>query len=238
MQIDAFMITKSEEEVITGIMDCWWSIRDVLGVLSIVDNGSSDCTRMIIDRYAKMGLPINVMVNRDTPHHGQLRTQAISVCKSPWIIYADSDETFSDDLVDWLKSDEPETADIWDFWKYSTIQDCWHYTDGGNGPSTRMFRNVPGVHFPQNIHTHPEAPAGLDVKRMCEVLMCDHTGVKSVEALWAKGQKYRWADGTIGIGSAREYVWRIETAYEQGNVVEFPEEIKSRFSTGPHGQWA
>jgi hypothetical protein len=238
MQIDGFGILKNEEELVTGFMDCWWAIREVLGKLVLIDNGSSDCTRLIIDKYVKMGLPVEIIVNRNTPHHGEMRTQAVRQCTAPWIFYLDGDETTDNTMLDWLKSEECESADIIDFFKYSTIKDCYHFTEGGNGPSTRMFRNVPGVHFPQNIHTYPEAPAGLDRKYMASPLLFDATGCKSREALWVKGERYQWSQGTIGIGGPREYIWRIETAYEQGNVVEFSDEIKAKIFTGAKGQWA
>ena len=233
-KIDCFAITKNEEEQVSFMLDTFALIREMVGVISIVDNGSSDNTLNIIQSYKDKGLPIEVQENYSTPHHGQLRTQALSICKSPWIFYLDADETATVDLLDWFKRGHYETADVWDFYKYSTIIDRYHYTEGGNGPSTRMFRNVPGVHFSQEIHTYPEG-VGLNRKAMAEnVLMFDHTGCKSREALWAKGVRYNWAFGkVIGIGPNNEYCWRVDTAIAQNNIHEFSNDIKSRIFTGP-----
>lgn len=238
MRLDCFSIIKNEEEVISGMLDCFWHIRELIGVVSLIDNGSSDFTLPIVERYRLRGLPIVVRTNMSTRHHGQLRTQAIDICRSPWILYLDADETFTSDMLDWLKSDVVESADIWDFWKYSTIQDRYHFTEGGNGPSTRMFRNVPGVHFPQTIHTHPEAPSGLAHKRMADgPVMFDHTGVKSREALWVKGARYQWSAKVAScIGPTEEYVRRVDDAYSKQNVVPFNDYIRARIFAGPVGK--
>lgn len=173
----------------------------------------------------------------DTPHHGQLRTLAIQPLTAPWILYLDSDETFTGNMKAWLDSGELERYDICDFMKYSTIIDRYHYTSGGEGPSTRLFRNLPGVHFPQEIHTHPEHP-GLVNKRMIEgVWLFDHTSVKSREALWAKGARYAWANrlGVTAVGPVDEYIIRIDDALSHADTVikEFGEPIRSLIFTGP-----
>lgn len=232
--LDAFAIIYNEEELIRGMLESFLSLGDSLGTLSLVDNGSTDRTLQIVEEYSDR-MNITLQDIHSTPNHGELRTRAISVLKAPWILYLDSDETFTSNFKDWLVSGELERADIWDVFKYSTILDRYHYVDGGNGPSTRLFRNLPGVHFPQNIHTHPEHP-GLRHKQMVEgVYMFDHTACKSVEALWAKGIRYQWAAGTIGIGPENEYVMRVEDALtkEPTPIREFDENIRRLIFTGP-----
>jgi glycosyltransferase involved in cell wall biosynthesis len=219
------------------MLDCFALLREFMGILSIVDNGSSDNTLNIIQSYKDKGLPILLQKNPDSPHHGVLRTQAISQCTAPWIFYLDADETFTSDMLPWMKSRELERYDIIDFFKFSTIVDRYHFTEGGNGPSTRLFRNVPGVHFPQEIHTYPTGQ-GLYRKFMPSQdtgpWLFDHTSAKSQEALWAKGLRYQWAFGkVVGIGPQNEYIWRCENAFRDNNIHEFPENIKSKIFTGP-----
>lgn len=233
--LDAFAIVMNEEEVIRGMLESFLSLGPNLGILSIIDNGSTDRTLPIIREYMdKMNIVLRI--DQSENHHGHLRTRALRPLTAPWILYLDSDETFTSNFRAWLESGRIEQYDIWDIYKYSTILDRYHYTEGGNGPSTRLFRNLPGVHFPQNIHTHPEHP-GLTNKQMIEgVWMFDHTGCKSREALWAKGQRYQWAQGTIGIGPEDEYIIRVDDALAHAKTVikPFEEPIKSLIFTGPN----
>lgn len=232
--VDGFAIIFNEEELIRGMLESFASLGDTLGTLSLIDNGSTDRTLQIVREYAdRMNIILRVVT--ETPHHGELRTLAISPLQAPWILYLDSDETFTSNFKEWLDGGQIEQQDIWDIFKYSTIRDCYHYVEGGNGPSTRLFRNLPGVHFPQNIHTHPEHP-GLGRKDMIrDVWMFDHTACKSWEALWAKGWRYQWASGTIGIGPAEEYVLRVQDALtkQPSPIREFEEPIRSLIFTGP-----
>ena len=232
--VDGFAIIYNEEELIRGMLDSFASLGQSLGILSLIDNGSTDRTLQIVQEYrSRMNIVLRSVTN--TPHHGELRTLALEPLTAPWILYLDSDETFTKNFPDWIAARQMQKADIWDIFKYSTILDRYHYTEGGNGPSTRLFRNYPGVHFPQNIHTHPEHP-GLTLKQMVpNVWMFDHTGCKSREALWAKGWRYQWAAGTIGIGPAEEYILRIDDALtkEPSPIREFEEPIRSLIFTGP-----
>jgi glycosyltransferase involved in cell wall biosynthesis len=235
--IDGFAIIKNEEEQVWFMLECYAQVRELLGTLSIVDNGSSDNTIHIVEHFQKAGLPIIIQSCVEVPHHGYLRDMALSKCKtSPWVFYMDADETWTVDMLAWLKSGIIEQRDIWDIFKYSTIHDCYHFTEGGNSPSTRIFRNLPGVHFSQEIHTYPQGVGLNTVGMMDGPLMFDHTGCKSREALWAKGQRYQWAfNKVVGIGPATEYVWRVDMAEQAGNIHEFPEDIKARIFTGPTG---
>lgn len=232
--IDGFAIVLNEEEMIRGMLESFLSLGRHLKTLSLVDNGSTDRTLKIISEYTSR-MNIIIQNNHSDSHHGHLRTEAMKPLTAPWILYLDSDETFTSNMRAWIESNELERCDIWDFYKYSTIIDRYHYTEGGNGPSTRLFRNLPGVYFPQNIHTHPEHP-GLKRKDMAPgVWMFDHTGCKSREALWAKGQRYQWAQGTVGIGPVNEYIFRVDDAYSKADTVikEFEEPIRSLIFTGP-----
>lgn len=232
--IDGFAIIYNEEELIRGMLDSFASLGPLLGTLSLIDNGSTDRTLQIVQEYAGR-LNIRLKVVTGTPHHGELRTLAIQGLTAPWILYLDSDETLTRNFADWFISGEPDKQAIWDIYKYSTILDRYHYVDGGNGPSTRLFRNLPGTHFPQNIHTHPEHPGFIHKDMIPDVWMFDHTGCKSREALWAKGWRYQWATGTIGIGPADEYIRRLDDALtkQPTPIREFGEPIRSLIFTGP-----
>lgn len=230
--VDGFLIVLNEEELVQYCLESFASIADLLGVLSIVDNGSTDDTLDIVDSF-KDRLPLVVTRDTQDAHHGRLRNLAISKCKSPWIFYLDGDETCSVNMRDWMMSGLIEEADIWDFYKFTSIVDRWHYVDGGNGPCTRLFRNRPSVHFPQNVHTEPTHP-DLNKKRMAEgVYLWDATACKSQEALIAKGWRYQIHQGTTGIGPWHEYLGRVENARIAGTIREHDEVVKRLIFTGP-----
>ena len=232
--ISTFAIVQNEGELIQFMLDSFVRIADIIDVLSIVDNDSSDDTLDIINSY-KTRLPIVVQSfsGLQEANHGVMRNLAMSKCGGEWILYLDADETIDTRCSDWLRSNEKENADIWDFYKYSTINDCYHYTDGGGGASTRLFRNRNST-FTQSIHTYP---AGDISSKRCvgqdAALMFDATSCKSREALYAKSMRYLWAYGKVeGIGNEEEYTGRVDNANRLGIIREFGDDIKARIFTG------
>ncbi len=232
IMIDAFLILLNEEELLQYALESFESFVDLLGVVSIVDNGSTDDSLDIVQSF-QTRLPIVLQRETSHAHHGALRSLAISKCKSPWIFYLDADETCSRNMRDWMASGAMEDADIYDFYKFTSIVDRYHYVEGGNGPCTRLFRNLEGVYFPQNVHTEPTHP-GLTRKRMANsVYLWDATACKSLEGLWAKGWRYKQHAGTVGIGPEWEYVGRVSNAHKLGLVREHDEKMKSLIFCGP-----
>lgn len=232
--ISGFMITLNEEELLDYALASWAHIAPELSVLSIVDNGSTDATLGIIYDWSRR-LPIILNRYDADRHHGHLRSLALQPLPEGWVMYLDSDETWTADMLPWLQSGAMEQADQWEFFKYSTIQDREHFTERGNGPSRRLFRYRPGVGFSQEIHTEPQGPGLARLYGTGEhgPWLFDHTGCKSPEALWAKGWRYQWAKGVPGIGPSHEYIGRIANAYAEKNVVRLPQHILDQVFTGP-----
>jgi glycosyltransferase involved in cell wall biosynthesis len=229
MRLGIPIIVRDEQELLSWCLEGLTTIRDFISVVSIVDNGSIDATPYIIERY-KDRLPIVIQFEAGHHHHGNLRNLALEGCRSncDWILYVDSDETFTSNMARWLASGEIEKADIWDFMKYSTILDHLHHVQSGAGPTTRLFRNVPGVHYVEPVHTKPEG-IGLN-KKVCNqnVYFFDHTGLKSTRSLWAKGWRYQEHRGEVGIGAPHQYIGRVQTALAQaGCISELPPEVKN-----------
>lgn len=234
--LDAFMVINNEEELIGYALESFVSLGDALGTLSLVDNNSTDATLGIVERFRDR-LNIVLQHERHHSHHGQMRTRAMDPLTAPWIFYLDGDESCTADFADWLRSGDINRSNYWRFYKYTTIIDCFHYVEGGNGPTERLFRNLPGIHFPQTIHTvptHPDLGNCLDVPN---VLLFDHTAIKSREALWAKGSRYGWAfrEKTPAVGPSNEYIYRVDNAFQNfpERNVEFPDHIKNRIFCGP-----
>lgn len=233
-QVDCFLIVRDEEELLQYCLESFGSIVDLVGLVSVVDNGSTDATMDILDSF-RTRLPLRVVRDVADSHHGRLRSRALKPLTAPWIYYLDADETHTGDMRDWLASDEKERADQWEHYKYTTIVDRLHYVEGGNGGCYRLFRNLPGVGFSQNVHTEARASGMRSGRPMANgPLLFDHTACKSVEALWSKGYRYQAHWGTVGIGPPHEYVGRVENAHRLGLVREFPDDIKRRiFTSGP-----
>lgn len=235
--LDVFVIARDEEELVQYCLESFESLVPILGVVAVVDNNSSDATLDIVYSF-KDRLPLKVAHHRENSHHGQLRNKALELCDaSPWVFYLDSDETFTIDMRGWFETSDLSQSDIWMFYKYTTILDRYHYMEGGNGPTLRLFRHLPGAGFPQSIHTEPTHP-GFSRRREAQgPLLFDHTSCKSAEALWAKGIRYQWGyrEGVPAVGPIHEYKGRMDQAYSSHKhlITEFPDEIKNRIFTGP-----
>ena len=233
-QVDCFLIVRDEEELLQYCLESFESIVDLVGLVSVVDNGSTDATMDILDSF-RTRLPLRVIRDVADSHHGRLRSRALEPLTAPWIYYLDADETHSKNMRDWMANGAMEEADIWDFFKHSAIVDRYHYTENGGGPATRLFRNLPGVYFPQLIHTYPTHP-GLQRKREAQgVFLFENSACKSEEARWAKGYRYRFAfDQRVpGVGSESEYIMRNNEAIRLGTSRELDEAMKTLVFTGP-----
>jgi glycosyltransferase involved in cell wall biosynthesis len=238
--ISVFSMVNNEEEVLQYCLESYESFVDLIQVVSLVDNNSTDDTLDIIDSF-KTRLPIVLQHHSVDSEHGKMRNLALEKCKAPWIFYLDSDETVDKTFHYWLLNFDFEKFDLIHFYKYSTIFDRNYQITEGNGHTQRMFRNFAGVHFPQNIHTEPTL--GVDNTTWDRVirldqggpLLFDHTSCKSVEALWAKGFRYKWANRlkVPGVGLESEYIWRVQESLRKKNYAEFPPYVQSRIFTGP-----
>jgi len=235
--IGGFMILNNEEEQVKYALESFVALGDLLGTLSLVDNNSTDATLEIIDSFSDR-MHIIVQHEYHTSHHGNLRNKAMDpLTDDQWIFYLDGDESFSSNFPNWLRSGKLEEANAWGIYKYTTIIDRFHYVEGGNGPTWRLFRNLPGRHFPQSIHTEPTHLKFGAWPTVPGVYMFDHTACKSREALWTKGYRYQWAarENVPAIGGPAEYIVRVDNAYNQypeRNVL-FPEDIRNLIFTGP-----
>lgn len=231
--ISGFVIVQNEEELLPYCLESFLSLGDLLEGLSVVDNNSTDATLDILHIWRDR-LPITLQHHRADAHHGHLRNLALRACRADWVLYLDSDETVSRNFADWLRSGDCHRANLWQFHKYSTVGDRYHHA-GGDGPSQRLFRNFPGIHFPQTIHTEPTHDQMGGAALAQGVWLFDHTSCKSEEALWAKGWRYQWAMGTPGIGPPHEYIGRVQDARNRGTIQRLPDHVCAQIFTGPGG---
>jgi glycosyltransferase involved in cell wall biosynthesis len=235
--LDVFVLTNNEEELLPYCLESYCLIADLIGVCSVVDNNSTDATLDIIQSY-RGRLPIVLQRHNHNSHHGEMRSKALQPCRSPYIMYLDADESWTSDMRDWLLEERYKPWGLIGFMKYTTWADRYHYVTGGNGHTWRMFRNEPGVHFPESVHTVPNSPRGFGsavfTHEWYDPLLYDHTACKSREALWAKGMRYQiWAEQNVpAVGGPGEYIWRVDNTKPE-QIEEFPEHVKRRIFCGP-----
>jgi len=233
--VSGFIICRNEEELLQYCLESFASLGDLLDVLSVVDNNSTDATLDILRGWSTK-LPIILQHEAGHAHHGKLRELALSKCKpeSAWIYYLDADETHSLGMPEFFRGGRAEKSDIWEAQKWSTISDRFHHA-GGEGPAQRIFRNLPGVRFPQSVHTEPTHPQLQRKALIPNVYLFDATSCKSEEALWEKGIRYAWAqrENVPGVGPFHEYTGRVEYARQHNTIRELPEEVKRLVFTGP-----
>lgn len=226
MRLGIPIIVRDEQELLSWCLEGLLAIQEHIEIVSIVDNGSIDATPYIIELY-KDRLPITVIFEASHHHHGDLRNLALGPCREhcDWFLYVDGDESFTKNMAQWLASERVEVADIWDFMKCTTIKDHLHHVPSGSGPTTRLFRNAPGVRYIEAVHTKPIAQ-DLKVKQMAlDVFYFDHTALKSRRGLWNKGWRYQEHRGEIGIGPPHHYVGGVQNAYKREDVAELPQEV-------------
>jgi len=229
--LDAFLILLNEEELLPYALESFCSLGDLLGTLSIVDNGSTDASLAIVESFRSR---LNIVLQHEHrhSHHGKLRNLALEPLTSEWILYLDADETFTSNFAEWLRTSNWRDGHIWEFLKWSTILDRYHHA-GGEGPAQRLFKRLPGVHFSQRVHTEPQAEK-LRIKMLAQgVYFFDHTSCASREKLIAKGWRYQVHQGEIGIGPWHEYIGRVENAHKLGIIKPLPDYVRPLIFTGP-----
>jgi glycosyltransferase involved in cell wall biosynthesis len=87
--ITAVVITKNEQDMIEACLDCLTWCNEVL----VIDNGSTDATS---DLAEKKGAKI---VSFKHNSFARVRTEALKVVSSDWIVYIDADERVTPELA-------------------------------------------------------------------------------------------------------------------------------------------
>ena len=93
--VSVYVITKNEEENIVGLLNNHQNFAEVI----IVDSGSTDRTLELAASYPNTKISIN-----EWPGFSEQKAHALSLCRFPWVLILDADETLSDTLIDELIS--------------------------------------------------------------------------------------------------------------------------------------
>ena len=87
LPLSGFVITKNEGARIEA---CLRSLADCAEIV-VVDSGSTDDTRAVVERLAAEGLPIRWIENR-WPGFAAQKQFALEQCRQPWAVNLDADE--------------------------------------------------------------------------------------------------------------------------------------------------
>ena len=144
---------RNEEEVLPWYFSSLYAIRDIIEEIIIVDGGSTDRTHEIIQAAAKV-LPVQLIVRDDFQYVTQQKNLAISLCKAPFVMALDSDETI-DSLLPQKLSSLTGNGLAWHFMKWYTIRDRFHHArNSPGGPCHKIFKNGHGIRYNRKIHDH------------------------------------------------------------------------------------
>jgi len=195
--VSVAMIVLNEEDLLDYCFTAINSFKPVLKEVSIVDGFSTDNTLNIISKWAEE-LPI-ILRQNEMKDFATQRNLALDKCTGDWILHMDADETFTTNLFSKFQSGFFNCSDVWDFDKYSTANDVYHYRNVcGKGPTTRLFKNI-GFRYEREIHeyiVYPDQTGWESVHRSGVINNCydvyffDHTGLKSDKGLLDKGNRY------------------------------------------------
>ena len=215
--ISVAMIVLNEQDLLPFCFKALETLIPMVKEVSIVDGGSTDRTWELI-QMAKDRLPIRVRRIPMPDSFAEQRNAALEGCTGDWILHMDADETFTNNLGDLIGSGALDVHDVWDFPKYYTIQDEYHYwTPSGNGVCTRLFKNI-GFRYERDIHEYIVYPGQTGWESIHSgaigvasvVTFFDHTHLKSETGILDKGtryQRFRERSGQCGIPIGDADTW-------------------------------
>lgn len=93
--VSVYVITKNEEENIVSLLNNLKNFAEVI----IVDSGSTDRTLALAASYSNTKVSFN-----EWPGFSEQKAHALSLCRFPWVLNLDADETLSDTFINELDS--------------------------------------------------------------------------------------------------------------------------------------
>jgi glycosyltransferase involved in cell wall biosynthesis len=110
LPLSAFIICLNEEQYLGNCIESLEQCKEII----IVDSGSSDGTRELVQRYVDDGWPIR-FIHEDWRGYAGQKQFALDQCSEPWCFSIDADERLDQPLKDALPKllDAPETTVGW-----------------------------------------------------------------------------------------------------------------------------
>ena len=171
MGLSVCMIVKNEAR---NIAQAVLSARKVADELIIVDTGSTDDTRRILD---SMNQPFTCIEWRDS--FAAARNESIKLATQSWIMWMDADDVITDDCamrINALKKREPDSVFMFSVTNANTEmrEEIGH---SKTFMQMRMFPNHQGLVFSGRVHEQISGEALLKLKIFhAEDVMVEHHG--------------------------------------------------------------
>jgi glycosyltransferase involved in cell wall biosynthesis len=189
-QISVTILTKNSSKYLDK---CLFALRKFNEII-ILDNGSSDDTLEIAKKY------VNVKIfENDFIGFGPLKNLAISYTSNDWVLSVDSDEVFSDLLVEEINNIKLDTNTIYsikrdNFYKNRLIKACGWQDDY----VLRLFNKNNTRFNNYKVHESLEIESNTNIKKLNEVF--NHYTFDSSIELISKLQNYStlWAEQNKG----------------------------------------
>ena len=110
LPLSAFIICLNEEEYLGNCIESLEQCSEII----IVDSGSSDGTRELVQRYLDDGWPIR-LIHQDWLGYAGQKQFALEQCSQPWCFSIDADERLDEPLKDALPKllEAPKTTVGW-----------------------------------------------------------------------------------------------------------------------------
>lgn len=90
LPISVVILTKNSEKYLKRVLDSLISFDEVL----IIDNGSTDNTLKIASKYENVKIYKEKFIG-----FGPLKNRALNYCKNDWVLYIDSDEVVTSNMI-------------------------------------------------------------------------------------------------------------------------------------------
>jgi len=208
--VSVAIIAQDEEEVLPMTLECLAGIPDVIKEVVIVDGGSKDGTRGVIEMFEDR-LPITAL-NRKFDTFRDQKNFALDNCKGQWVLGLDADMAFNSlKFRELLLAGWFDKTPVWDFRLVFCKGDLNHYCTRSTTsmPTTRFWKNV-GLRYEREVHEYLVFPneTGWDsihcagkIAYCSEACIFETHMLKSEAALRNRVVRYQvWAESTKAAG--------------------------------------
>ena len=155
------IIAKNNEAILARLLASLQPLRDALPVeVVVLDTGSTDRTREVA---TEAGCRVESYEWRQDFAHA--RNAALDACRSPWLMWADTDEVFSEDACDQLAALVPTLGDV------DVVYTSWLWHPTLTIVRERLFRAAAGCRWEGAVHEVVTPPDWSRVLRRPDIVI-------------------------------------------------------------------
>lgn len=164
--ISLVMMVKDEKAM---ILDCLEHVQGLVDEYIIVDTGSTDGTKEIIENFKKFcPVPVKVFDLPWEDNYSKPRNFGLSKATQRWVLHLDADERFKYHEVRdlFLMSETENDVVVFHVLNYLRKYDAKGFPAYASTESIRLFRRIPELYYTGIIHeTLDDSMSALKVKR-------------------------------------------------------------------------